>query len=66
MWDIRERLFPFVHQARFANARLPTYQYHLSQTLLYLTPAVVQQRQRCLATHKGREPGDRPHFQTVL
>ena len=47
-------LFEFLHQARFANPRLPAQQDHLAVTRFGLLPAPPQQSQFFVAAHQGR------------
>jgi len=44
--------FEHLHQARFANARFPTEQHHLSETVLDLRPALPQECHFLLPAHQ--------------
>ena len=54
-----------LHQARFANARFPAEQHHLSDALLDLRPALPQQPDFLLPPHQRGPPGAAGGFQAT-
>jgi hypothetical protein len=54
MWLVRHVVFQHLHQARFADPRLPAQQHHLAEALLDLCPALQQQLHFLLAPDQRR------------
>ena len=55
-----------LHQARFANARLPTEQHHLAPAVLAVCPALQEQHDFGLAPHQGRQAARTSDVQAAL
>ena len=58
-------LFQYLHQARFANARLAAQQHHLPETVLDLRPALQEQRRFLLPPHQRGQAGAADGFQAT-
>src|SRR5215831_3775957 len=70
VWLLGDVVFEHLHQARFANARLPAEQYHLPQPRGGVLPASVQEGDFFVSTHQrgpvGRCDGVEPALDATL